>query len=99
MQRSKKRHSMRHMAPTMLPTKGRLIRLMRLLSSDRFWKDQKKGFASCGALVKELSESLHRRIGTEDHDAVVGLDLHITVDQHRHAVAHQPTEGDALRYV
>ena len=88
MQMSKKRHSMRHMAPTMLPTKGRLIRLMRLLSSDRFWVDQKKGFARCGTLVKELRELFHRRIGTEDHDAVVGLDLHITVDQHRHSVAY-----------
>lgn len=96
---SKKRHSIRHIAPTMLPTKGRLIRLISLLSSDRFWVDQKKDFARCVALVKELSELFHRSIGTEDHDAVVGLDLHITVDQHRHTVAHQTTEGDALRYV
>ena len=91
--RKRKIHSIRQIPPTMLPTKGRLIRLMSLIES-------KKGLEvldSYGALVKELRELLHRRIGTEDHDTVVGLYLHITVDQHRHAVAHQTSEGDTLR--
>ena len=54
---------------------------------------------SGGPSVKELRELLHRRIGTEDHDTVVRLYLHITVDQHRYTVTHQASEGNTLREV